>query len=63
MMSIIKLHKRWQNMDLFTPKMQFLSNFNVVINNNNCHICIIALLTMFIATFENNLQQVIITSV
>ena len=28
--SIITLLKRWQNLDVFTPKMQFLINFHVL---------------------------------
>ena len=30
MTSIITLCKRWQNIDVFTPKMGFLVNFNVM---------------------------------
>ena len=36
--SIITLHRRWQNLDVFTPKMWFLINFNVMwyIESNIC---------------------------
>ena len=33
MTSIITLHKRWQNLDIFTPKIRFLISYNV-----RCHV-------------------------